>query len=399
MDTSQKKLLKAYINDVYGTAVSLRRAVHADPEISGNEVRTASLIYNRLSELGLKPRYLLGKTAVLAFIRNGKGPLTALRADTDALPIQEETGLPFCSKNPGIMHACGHDMHTAALLGAAEVLIRSPSMWRGTVLLVFQPCEETEPGGAYSLLRNGCIPENTDAIFGLHVSTAHRSGYVGIKEGVDYSGTMAFDVVVKGKGGHGAYPETTVDPIVCSSFMITQLQTLVSRENSPLSPAVVSVGTIHSGTLRNIIPDTASFQGTIRCHSKQGLEKIASGIDRMLKATAESFRASVEISFKKVYPPTVNNSDLIKKFTNTFDKKSIIIRSEPTMIAEDFGFYQEKFPGLYIHLGVATNSRQCAGIHTSKFNPDESSLKTGIMAHCAFVMGMNTDHFKITLKG
>ena len=391
MNISQKKLLKAYINDAYGTAVSLRRAIHADPEVSGNEIRTASLIYNRLSELGLKPRYLLGKTAVLAYIKNGTGPLLALRADTDALPIQEETGLPFCSKNPGIMHACGHDIHTAALLGAAEVLIRSKQMWSGSVLLVFQPCEETEPGGAYSLLRNGSVPENTDAIFGLHVSTAHRSGYVGIKEGVDYSGTMAFDVVVKGKGGHGAYPETTVDPIVCSSFMITELQTLVSRESSPLSPTVVSVGTIHSGTLRNIIPDTASFQGTIRCHSKQGLEKIASRIDSMLKATAQSFRASIEISFNKAYPPTNNNSGLVNKFTNAFDKKNIIVRPEPTMIAEDFGFYQEKFPGLYIHLGVAKDSKACAGIHTSKFNPDESSLKTGIMAHCAFVIGMTTE--------
>lgn len=390
MDTRQNRYLKTLVNDAYGTAVSIRRIIHANPELSGNEFQTASLIYARLSELGLKPRFLLGKSAVLAYIKNGKGPLIALRADTDALPIHEETGLAFCSANPGVMHACGHDMHTAALLGATEVLLKSKHMWRGTVLLVFQPCEETEPGGAYCLLKGRAIPENADAIFGLHVSTGHKSGFVGIKDGLDYSGTLAFDVVVKGKGGHGAYPDTTIDPIVCSSHMITQLQTLVSRESSPLSPTVVTIGTIHSGTLRNIIPDTASFQGTIRSHSRQRLEQIASRINEMLKSIAESFRATAEVSFIKIIPPTNNSSDLIKRFTNVFDNKKIITRPQPTMLAEDFGFYQEKFSGLYIHLGVSGN-KEGPGIHTSKFNPDESSLETGIMAHCAFVMGMTTE--------
>lgn len=386
------KEIDGTIRKAIPTAVNLRRSIHHNPELSGKEFQTAALIFKRLQELGLKPRYHLDKTAVTAYIRNGRGACIALRADIDALPIQEETGLPFASKNKGVMHACGHDMHTATLLGAAEVLINMTPAWKGSILLVFQPSEEAEPGGAYGLLKAGAIPENTRAIFGLHVNNEHPTGIIGLREGVDYAGILAFDVVVKGKGGHGAYPEKTVDPICCAAFMITQLQTLISREKNSFTPAVLSIGKFQGGTLRNIIPDQVEFQGTIRCHSKATLAQIASRISEMLQAAAGSFRASVEITFQSSYPPTVNDPELTQRFATTFSKfnlkNAVEVRANPTMLAEDFGFYQEKIPGLFIHLGVNDGKNGRLGIHTSRFNPDENAIKTGILAHCTFVFEM-----------
>ena len=216
----------------------------------------------------------------------------------DALPVEEKTGLPFSSRVPGVMHACGHDMHTAILFGAAEVLNSIRHRWRGNVVFLFQPSEEVEPGGAIGLIREGVFPDNTDAVFGLHVSTDHKSGTVGIKEGVDYAGITAFDVTVTGVGGHGATPEKTVDPVVCTASIISQLQTIISRETSPFSPAILTIGSVHAGSLRNVIPDQAVFYGTIRSHSRECLDTVARRTQEMVTAVASSFRASAEISLK-----------------------------------------------------------------------------------------------------
>ncbi|HON10921.1 MAG TPA: M20 family metallopeptidase [Chitinispirillaceae bacterium] len=378
------------IEQIYPEAVRLRRIIHQNPELSGQEYETAKLVYKYLREIGLKPDYHLNKTAVTSVIRNGRGKTVALRADMDALPITEETGLKFSSCKAGVMHACGHDMHTATLLGAASVLNRIKDSFNGTVLLIFQPSEEVEPGGAIGLIKSGAFPGNTNAVFGLHVSTDHFSGEIGLKEGADYAGIVNFDVKVKGKGAHGATPEKSVDPIVCAASMVTALQTLVSRETSTFTPAILSIGTIHAGTLRNIIPDQALFQGTLRSHSKECLHYFVKRIKEMCRQIASSYRTTAEVSFQESYPPSFNDPEITTRFSNSFSSlfgnSALVQREKPTMYAEDFSYYQQKTPGLYIHLGVKPVGRKFngCGIHSSGFTPDETAIKTGIASHVAF---------------
>ena len=373
--------------------ILIRRTIHKNPELSGSEFQTASLVYSRLKDLGLKPHYHLQKTAVSATIRNGRGKTVVLRADTDALPIVEQSGLPFASCKNGVMHACGHDIHTAALFGATSVLINLKDRWRGTVLLLFQPSEEVEPGGAAGLISEGVFPADADAVFGLHVSTDHPSGVIGVKEGADYAGITAFDVVVHGKGGHGGTPEKTIDPIVCTAAIITQLQTLISRETSPFTPAVLTIGSVQAGSARNIIPNQAVMHGTLRCHSNGYMETLVHRVKEQITSIAHSFRAHAEVSFTRSYPPGFNDTKLAQSFMRCFSAlagtKSIVERQFPTMYAEDFSYYQEKIPGLFVHLGVVPKGKKTiVGIHSPQFNPDESSLECGIAAHVAFTLDL-----------
>lgn len=385
-----KKVLAEKVEEVYPLAVDLRRAIHRNPELSGKETETAELVYSTLLSWGFKPQYHLEKTAVSVCLKNGNGPEVVLRADTDALPLLEETGLMFASEKHGVMHACGHDMHTAILLGAVRVLDRMRKSWTGSVVFLFQPSEEQEPGGAYALIGAGVFPEKADAVFGLHVSSDHQTGTVGIKEGRDYAGVLTFDVKVKGKGGHGATPEDTVDPIVCASSMIMQLQTLISREKPSVEPAVLTVGCIEAGSRRNIIPDSAVFKGTFRALTEEMRDYFSKRIRDTLEQIASSFRASVEISIDKSYPPGFNYPELSRRsedvFRNYLGEDNVVIRSSPSMYAEDFARYQQLVPGLYLYLGVRpSGKKKMEGIHSPRFLPDESAMKTGIAAHVLFV--------------
>lgn len=371
---------------------SIRRIIHQNPELSGSEKETARLVYDNLKKIGLKPSFHLDKTAVTAFLNNGRGKTIVLRADMDALPIEEQSGLTFASKKKGIMHACGHDLHTAVLLGAASVLYKNRNKWKGNILFLFQPSEEVEPGGAYRLIKGGVFPKKADAIFGLHVSTDHPYDIIGVKEGVDFAGVTTFDIIIKGKSGHGGTPEKTIDPIVCSAAIISQLQTLISREVSRFTPATLTIGSLHAGSIRNIIPDQAIMQGTLRTHSKDCMNLMIQRIEDMVLSTARSFRATAEVSFNRSYPPVYNNPDLVNQFASEFQRlagaDSLVQRTNPSMYAEDFAYYQELVPGIFVHLGVSDQKKRSAinGIHSSKFNPDERAIKTGITAHIAFAL-------------
>ncbi len=215
-----KEYLSSAIDGIFPEAVQLRRDIHAHPELSGSEYQTAGRLHDILRGAGFSPRYCVEKTGVVVELTAGDGPTVVLRADTDALPVSEKTDLPFTSKIPGVMHACGHDMHSAVLYGAVNVLHRLRDRWAGRIVFLFQPSEEVEPGGAVRMIDEGVFPKDASAVFGLHVSTDHRTGQIGLKSGNDCSGVLVFDVTVHGKGGHGATPEKTIDPIVCASSMI-----------------------------------------------------------------------------------------------------------------------------------------------------------------------------------
>jgi amidohydrolase len=375
----------------YPPAVAVRRALHANPELSGHETASARLVFQSLAALGLRPRYCCNKTGVTAELINGKGKVVALRADLDGLPILEKTGLKFASKNSGIMHACGHDMHAAILTGAASALWDLRPLWKGTIVFLFQPSEERAPGGALAMIREGAFPRKADAVFGLHVSTDHQTGVVGLKSGADYAGVTDFDVVVKVKGGHGAAPETTPDPIVCCCAMIQQLQTLVSRESAASEPSVITVGMINAGTKHNIIPAQARFLGTIRALSDTHLEFLGKRLAEVVHATARSFKARAEVSFEKGYPPGCNDPGLTARaaraLAGTLGAPHVVNRAVSTMLAEDFAYFQKKAPGVYVHLGVRpAHAKSVPGIHTTDFAPQERAMLTGIAVHASLAI-------------
>jgi amidohydrolase len=383
------------VNEVTPCAIELRRHIHAHPELSGHEHGTAALVHRRLRELGLSPRYYVGKTGVVATLDGGVGKTVVLRADMDALPVVEETGASFASTIPGAMHACGHDVHTAMLLGAAEALCRMRERVRGRVVFLFQPSEEVEPGGAIRMIDEGAFPRAACAVFGLHVSPDHPAGSVGIKPGSDCGSVLSFDVTIRGEGGHSAIPEKTVDPIVCAAAIVMALQTLVSRECPPVDPAVVSVGSMHAGTKGNVIPDQAVFSGTIRTLSVPLQRRLRTRLTQIVTSVAASMRARGSVAFHETYPPGFNNIALsqwaLSELGAHLGGKNVVERPHPSMFAEDFSRYQQLVPGVYVHLGVRpprAGTRAMHGIHTSRFLPHESAIGTGILTHCVLALGV-----------
>jgi amidohydrolase len=259
------------------------------------------------------------------------------------------------------------------------------------VVFLFQPSEETAPGGAYTMLREGVFPSDADAVFGLHVNPAHPCGVVGFKSGPDYAGVVDFDVVVRGRGAHGAMPERAVDPIVCASAIIMALQTLVSRESPPHEPGVVTVGKIAAGTKHNIIPDEARFCGTIRALSAGNLSRLARRVKQVALLTARSFGARARVSFEDSYPPGYNDpaatARAFSAVASVLGKKKVVWRTVPIMLAEDFAYFQQKAPGVYVHLGVRPpNRKNVPGIHTAGFVPDERAILAGIAVHCSLAI-------------
>lgn len=390
---AMKLRIAAAAEAMYPHAVGIRRRIHANPELSGMERKTARLVYSFLEDRGLRPRLFAQKTGVAASVDNGNGPVVVLRADLDALPLAEKNRVSFKSSVNGVMHACGHDMHAGALCGAVGALMDLRQLWSGRVVALFQPSEEKEPGGAIAMIAQGAFPSNTDYVLGLHVSSDHTTGQVGFKAGSECSGELVFDVVVKGKGGHGSSPHTTIDPIVCAASMIMDLQTLISRECPAVEPAVLTVGSIHAGTKNSIIPDEAHFYGTIRTFSLKLQRLLRRRVAQCLQTAARSFRAGVDVRFQDSYPPGYNNPALATRaaaaLAPLLGKRNVIIRPHPTMFSEDFVYYQQRAPGLYMHLGVRPRGvRTMPGIHSATFLPEEKALHTAIMIYCALVIDL-----------
>jgi amidohydrolase len=393
--------------------VTLYRDLHAHPELSYQEVETSRRIAKELTDLGAQVTPNVGKHGVVGLLKNGEGPVVLVRSDMDALPVAEATGLPYASKATGkndagelvpVMHACGHDIHMTCLVGTARWLADHKDRWSGTVILIGQPAEEAI-GGAKAMLDDGLYTRfpRPDYALALHVAHDLETGKIGYISGPAMAGSTSLDIVVRGKGGHGAMPDKTVDPIVLASLLVLDMQTIVAREISPIQPAVITVGSIHGGTRHNIIPDEVRLQLTVRAFKDDVLNLLLSGIRRRAEALAKGHKApapSVEVAYSTT--PTVNTPDLVSKVVPSLKKaigESNLVVVDPTMGAEDFGLYgRDGVPTFMFRLGTIpaaqvadsrANDTPLPSLHSAHFAPDPApSIRTGIAAMTSAVVGL-----------
>jgi len=359
--------------------VAFRRDLHQYPELSNVEGRTASRIVSELDRLGIHYRTGIAGTGIVAEIPGASGgPVVALRADMDALPIQEQTGLPFASKRDGVMHACGHDVHSTMLLGAAELLMAAdpPPV---PVRLMWQPGEE-RGNGAQAMIAEGAL-DGCGMIFGGHVDRHYPPGALVVTEGAVNASADSFQIDILGKGGHGARPHEALDAVVVGSLMVMAIQTIVSREVDPANPSVISVGAFHAGTARNVIAGTARLEGTIRAQTADVREALNTGIERIARSVAQLHGANVEVTMSRGTPALSNTpvmADLARRAAlDVVDPDHVMTLHTTNMGGEDFAFFLEQIPGCYIRFGSAVSGKEGFPAHSSGFEVDERSIAAG----------------------
>ena len=386
MDNNIKYRIKKLAAEYSSELIALRRDIHRNPEVAFNEFETTELILNRLKQKGIKNVKRITKTGLYAVINgNKKGKCAALRADIDALPIQENTGLKFASKNPGIMHACGHDSHSAMVFGAALILNGLRNELNGSVKLIFQPAEEKNPGGASVLIKNGILKNpKVDVIFGQHILPGKPAGKVGFYPGVMMASQDEIYITIKGKAGHGAKPQSAIDPIVIASQVVLALQTIVSRNTDPYEPIVITIGKFSGGTINNVIPDKVELAGTVRTLNEKLRKSTLKLIERTIKGICSSAGAGFEFKISPGYPELVNTSAetaFAENAAKEFLGKENVFPGEKFMFAEDFAYYLKKCPGSFYWIGAGNTS----GLHTSTLNLDEKLISQGaaFMAYLA----------------
>ncbi|MBI5824644.1 MAG: amidohydrolase [Chloroflexi bacterium] len=368
---------------------AMRRDFHKHPELGFNEIRTGGIVAKELEALGIEVTKGIGKTGVVGFLEGSKpGPTILLRFDMDALPITEETGAEYSSTNAGVMHACGHDGHTAIGLTVAKILNQQKDELAGNIKFCFQPSEEgtngEDVGGALMMIRDGVLEgPKVEKTLSLHVWNDKPVGWIHVARGPVMAGAELFIVKLTGKGGHGAAPDTTIDPIVCAAQIVTALQTIVSRNIEPLKPAVVSVTSIHSGTAFNIIPQTAEIWGTIRTFDHEVRKRVLERFEQIVRGMATSMNCEVEITIKQITAPVINNEEVAASVFNSaqalFPATEIASNSYLTMGAEDMGYMQEKADGCYFFIGSANDEKNLNyNHHHPKFDFDEQALIKGV---------------------
>ena len=371
-----------------------RIAFHQEPELSLHEEKTRDKVVTALTELGIPFRTFDGSTGVVGTIGGDRsGPVVALRADMDALPVTEATGLPFASKFAGRMHACGHDVHMTCLLGAAAILSKSSGAPRGPIRLLFQPAEEEgDVGGALRLIALGGLDRpRVDYVVGQHVDPSLPLGKVGWRAGPFMAAADFFRVTVRGRGGHAATPHQGPDAIVVASEIVLGLQTLVSRVRDPVDPVVVSVGSVHGGTRNNILPDEVVLEGTVRTLRPATRDLIERALRRRVRSLASSLGAHARILYQRGYPPLLNSPEVTRAvagaLADELGRENVVEVDHPLMGAEDFARYLERVPGTFLRLGVGLPGRP-ASLHSATFAPDERALVVGAATLAAAATGL-----------
>lgn len=374
--------------------IEMRRWFHAHPEIGEKEFETSKKIKEELTKYGIEWRPCGLETGVLATVVGGKpGKTILLRADMDALPVPEETGFSFASRNPGFSHACGHDCHTASLLTTARMLHEHREELCGTVKFAFQPAEEVGTG-APGMIRDGAL-EGVDGAFAIHIWSTIPSGKVSIKGGPQMAAVDKFTIDIQGKGGHASAPHECIDPIVCLGSMIQSLQTVVSRECNPADAAVLTIGKVTSGTLWNVIPTSAYMEGTTRFFTRQLQKAFPEKMERMVQATAAAYGCKADMTYKSLIPPTINDdaaAEQVKASAAKIVSKENVIDIGPISTGEDFGIFLERVPGVLALVGVGNEA--CGAIwpqHSSRYTVDEDALLNSVMLYAQVAMDHNAE--------
>ncbi|MEE9168035.1 MAG: M20 family metallopeptidase [Candidatus Neomarinimicrobiota bacterium] len=375
-------LIRREVKAIQPELVEWRQHLHKHPELGFEEVETARFVADVLEDFDIRVSTGVGKTGVVGLLKGKReGPCIGLRADMDGLPIQETGEVPFASVNEGVMHACGHDGHMAMLLGAAKVLSGMKEKLKGSVKFIFQPAEEGE-GGAVGMIEDGVLESpHVDQIYGLHLWNYQYFGTVGIKEGPILAATVPFTITVKGRGGHGAAPQGTVDAIVVAAHLVTSLQTIVSRNTNPLESAVITVGKIEGGHTFNVIADKVVLQGTARAYTETVRELIISRMNEIISGVEATFGADISLEYGDGYPPTINSSAETKVASSAAGKIVGEGAQFPymSMGGEDFSYYLQKVPGCFFFVGSAPEDSEPMSVphHCSHFNFDERALAVG----------------------
>jgi amidohydrolase len=374
------------VDEILPGVVADRRHLHEHPELAFEEYETAKFVVERLKQLGVEDiKTGVGGTGVTALIHGGKGPgkVAMLRADMDALPIEEENDVDYKSSVAGKMHACGHDAHTAMLLGTARVLMDRRGEFAGTVKLLFQPAEEVPPGGAIAMIKDGALENpHVDAVFGLHVAADMPAGQIGVREGPGSAGSDRFRAVIQGKGGHAARPHAAIDPVVIASQIVLALQTLVAREVDPMEAAVVSTTAIQAGEAFNVIPDTAELRGTVRTLSPEVREHLQKRVPEVIEGIGTSLRAEVKAEFILGYPGIVNDpeiTEVVRQAAIEVAGEENVVLNELGMGGEDFSYFSLERPGCFFRVGTRNEERGIVwGHHHPKFDVEEEGMINGM---------------------
>ena len=379
------------------TIIDLRHQIHQYPELGNREFKTAKLVAEHLRSLGIEVETDIAYTGVVGVLKGNKpGPVVAVRADMDALPVTEETDLSFKStvkttylnKEVGVMHACGHDIHTSVQLGVASVLASMKRSLPGTVKFIFQPAEEGPPpgeeGGADLMLKEGVFANlKPSAIFGLHTHPGLAVGELGLTIGPAMAAVDHFIITIKGKQSHGAYPHKSVDPIIMATEAVNAFQTIRSRSLSPLEPSVVTVGIIRGGERFNIIPEQVHLEGTVRTYNPEVQDMVEHRMNKILEGITLAYGGSFELDYDRGTPATINDPELAKQMIPTMERvvgKNNLKFLDPVMGGEDFAFFANEVPGMYYRLGVLKPGTTSGWVHTPTFRADDSCLEVGIRA-------------------
>jgi amidohydrolase len=386
--------LRNDVDEILPGVIADRRFLHEHPELGFQEVETSKFVAERLQAIGVEDLQTgIAKTGVTGLIR-GKKPgdkVLMIRADMDALPIHEENDVEYRSQNDGVMHACGHDAHTAMLLAVTRLLMDRRDEFGGTVKVLFQPAEEG-PGGAKPMIEAGVLENpKVDAALGMHMAQAQPLGIIGLRNGPAMAASDRFEFTIKGVGGHGARPQATVDPIVIGSQIVVAIQMLVSRETDPTVPAVVSFGAFQAGNAFNVIPDTAVLRGTVRSFQQEERERLAERIEAVVRGVAGTMRAEVEFAYHFGYPPTVNDAgmnEIVRAAAREVVGPEMVVEEDLHMGAEDMSYFLDAVPGSFFYVGSKNEDKGLVwGHHHPRFDIDEESLGNGIQTMAGAAIG------------